>query len=152
MQCAFLDHQLDFWIMAVFGMAQRQNIASKIPYQVGNKIGLLQKCFERTPELSPYKTRALELLGKAEALNDLRSIIAHGALSHYDEAPEKRLVFMKIKHDKQRQLHLMTDHVLTFRQIFDAANGAVDLLSQMVDVTEELHPAPTGRPALAEGG
>ena len=56
------------------------------------KIGFLQKCFERLPELVSRKAPSLALLSAADELNEVRNTIVHGALSHYIAEPEPALV------------------------------------------------------------
>jgi len=78
--------------MAILDVARKNNLACKMPFQVGDKIGLLEKCFTRLTEFSKYRDQALKLLKDADELNEIRNTIVHGALSHSTTNPEPMLV------------------------------------------------------------
>lgn len=136
---ALLDHQLDFWLMKIFEVARKQNLASKMPHQIGDKIGLLEKCFTRLAEFSQHRHQALRLLNEADELNSIRNTIAHGALSHFGADPGPMLVFARLRYSKGHGVHLLKDEVLTFAQIIDAASRVSDVVAEMQEISQVLH-------------
>jgi hypothetical protein len=128
---AFIDQALDFWLMDIFPVAIRANLASKMPYQLGQKVELLRKCFDRIPALAPLKDEVSALLREIMDYNEVRNTIAHGALSHFMEGPEPALVFAKIAYSKDRGIHQMEDHILSFAVISEANDRTADAVASM---------------------
>ncbi|WP_192355518.1 hypothetical protein [Mesorhizobium mediterraneum] len=136
---ALLDHQLDFWLMAIFDVARKHNLASKMPHLVGDKIGLLVKCFTHLAEYSKHQHQALMLLKQADELNSIRNTIVHGALSHFGADPEPMLIFARLRYSKGHGIHLLKDEGLTFAQINSAASRVNDVVAEMHAISQDLH-------------
>jgi hypothetical protein len=133
---AFLDQAFDFWLMHVFSLAVANNLTNKkMPFETGRKMALLEKCFQRIRELEEFRDEALSLIAEAKTFVSDRNILAHGALSHFQETPEKAMVFCKLRYNEQRGVHILTDHELTFARIAQLAESVMNLVHKMHAVT-----------------
>lgn len=128
---ALADQALDFWLMDIFPAAVQANVASKMPFELGHKIALLHKCFERLPQFGPAAADGRRLLNVLDAHNRTRNTVAHGALSHFEEKPEPTMFFARLRYDKQGGIHFIRDEAVSITAIEQANNETADTVAEM---------------------
>jgi hypothetical protein len=136
---ALIDQVLDFWLIKAFPLAVRENVASKMPFDLGHKVELLQKCFQRVPALSAHRDEAKGILDHIATMNRVRNVIAHCALSHYIDEPEPAILFARLKYNKDRGIHGLNDEIVTFATIRQLASDAYRVLADMHGMAAKLH-------------
>ncbi|CAN7450893.1 hypothetical protein LJR235_002905 [Pararhizobium sp. LjRoot235] len=138
---AFIDQALDYLLIELFPFAVKRNIASKMPFQLGQKIDFLTKCFDRMRELAPLQADAGSVFKEINDYAWVRNTLAHGALSHYIDKPQSSFVFVKLSYSKANGVHLADDVVLNFNALSQAtrlARGAVPKLHALLKKIQAL--------------
>lgn len=135
---AFVDQALDFWLMEIFPHAVKSNIAAKMPFDLGHKIVLLRKCFDRLPKLAREKQQAFKFLDVVERHNKVRNTIAHGAVSHFEKTPSPTMFFARLRYDKAAGVHLMQDEAVSLADLSRVNNETADTVAEMHMVAKRL--------------
>ena len=75
-----IERQLDNWVLIAYNRCGGKSISDEIPRAYAKKHVFLKKAFKLLPALAPFSGECLELLGRINALSELRHILTHGTL------------------------------------------------------------------------
>lgn len=145
MSWSFIENSLDAWTAIAFHDCNGVSIERELPRQFDRKVRFLRKCFNRLPELAPWKDECLRFLGRAKELAEIRHYMVHGTLSDFDEKNDESFTFQKIDLDENKTQHLFGSLTIPGAQLISAAEELSDMASQGVGLSNSILNAMEGK-------
>jgi hypothetical protein len=141
MATAQLDLELNFLIFETHKIVAERQLAKKPPRMLGDKIKLMIKLFQQEDQrLAAVSEVALHYLQEAHQLNELRSLVVHGALSGYVPGELPALYFLKADYSSAQKSYQHQARVVGIQELVDgglsvtlAAKALNDIVRSMRD-------------------
>lgn len=135
MNWSFVENSLDAWTAIAFQDCNGSSIERELPRQFDRKMRFLRKCFNRLPELTPWKNEALAYLDRAKALSVVRHYVVHGVLWDFDSANNESFTFQKIDLDENKTQHMLGSLTIAGEDLIASANELLGMASQGQKIT-----------------
>ena len=130
---SFVENSLDQWVAIIYQGVGGKQIEREIPRALKRKIKFLRRCFKNIALLEPFAEEAIELLGQAKDVSDIRHIVVHGYISKYDSNTQT-VTFVKL--DARKDIHRINETPLTFDQLLEAGGKCLDLSLNCAKLTK----------------
>ena len=117
---------LETWVNSIYHWGGGKSIDPIMPRVYKSKITFLKDSFKKSPKLAPLKDAGLDLLKQAPPLFQIRSTVAHGALSDFEASGDK-VMFLRIDLSKAKDKQIRTEEWLTVPDIIDAGFKSIRL-------------------------
>jgi hypothetical protein len=130
MNWSFVENSLDAWTAIAYQNCNGASVERELPRMFDRKVRFLRKCFNRLPELAPWKDDALHYLDRARALSETRHYVVHGVLSDFDKDHDESFTFQKIDLDENRTQHVIGSLTIPGEKLIDAANELLAMANQ----------------------
>lgn len=135
---AFIDQLLDAWIATGKQRSVLHGLPVKLPFAWEPKAAYARSMLASVPEFAQLRDEGLALIERADAVMEMRHLMAHGQMVHYEETPEPVLIMRRVRLVDNKAMHSEQLEGVSPLVVAKASAEAQSVIKDMIAVAHRL--------------
>lgn len=141
---AFIDQLLDAWIATGKRRAVLHGLPVKLPFAWEPKAAYARSMLAMVPEFAKLRDEGFALIERADAVMEMRHLMAHGQMVHYEETPEPTLIMRRVRLVDGKTMHAEKLEAVSPLVVAKASGEGQEVVKAMIALAHRLIEADEG--------